>query len=295
MRTLFIIFFTTIFSCFTNKVKSQEVKGEWYGNGKVNVGGEHSSYLSELVINQAGSFIMGEFNFYFKDKYYTHKITGIFNKKTRELVLKPIHIIYYKSKTENSVDCLMEGKFKLLINNLGSYLEGSFKGVDQYAYGCPNINFKFIKTIHPTHIDLVEEENNEENKDVSKNLITNVTLLDAEKKLLQRAEVILNEIIVDSSKIKIELYDNGEYDNDTISVFYNQKLLTYKKELSDKPIYLNIEVNTEPNSLSMFAENLGKYPPNTALLIIWDGDKRHEIMISSNLKQTGKIIIRKRN
>lgn len=295
MKNIIVILFFAAIFCFNNSVNSQEVKGEWYANGKVNVAGEFSSYLSEFVINQAGSFIIGEFNFYFKDKYYTNKISGTFNKKTRELSIKPINIIYYKSNTENSVECLMEGKFKLLINNLGAYLEGSFKGINQYAYGCPSIHYKFKKNIISTHVEEIEDEKILEKKESKNSFIPDVKLLDAEKKLLQRPEVILKEIIVDSTNIKMALYDNGEYDNDTISLFYNKKLLAYKKELSDKPIYLNIEVNKEPNSISMYAENLGKYSPNTALLIIWDGDKRHEVIISSNLKETGKIMIRKRN
>lgn len=287
------IFLKIIFFCFLQtNVNAQDVNGQWYANGKVNLSGDFNSYLAEIDLKQAGSFVMGEFNFYFKNKYYSNKISGTFNKKTREIIIKPINIIYYKSKTENSVECLMEGKFKLLINNLGSYLDGSFNSTKNYSYGCPSILFKFaksnpsIKTDKGKEISLVEKE---------PIVLPEKKLIPSENIKLQRTEVIIKEILVDSSKIKMALYDNGEYDNDTVTLFYNNKLLAFKNELSDKnALYFTIDVNTEPNSLVMFAENLGKFPPNTALLILWDGNKRHEITITSNLNESGKVIIRKR-
>jgi hypothetical protein len=32
----------------------------------------------------------------------------------------------------------------------------------------------------------------------------------------------------------------------------------------------------------MFAENLGKYPPNTALMVVNDGENRFEVFLSSD-------------
>jgi hypothetical protein len=44
----------------------------------------------------------------------------------------------------------------------------------------------------------------------------------------------------------------------------------------------------------MFADNLGSIPPNTALMIITDGSKRHEVRLSSNLEKNGTVRIRKK-
>ncbi|MGZ8510392.1 MAG: hypothetical protein ACXWWA_08455, partial [Chitinophagaceae bacterium] len=51
---------------------------------------------------------------------------------------------------------------------------------------------------------------------------------------------------------------------------------------------------TKLNELSMFADNLGDIPPNTALMIITDGDKQHEIRLSSSLEQNATIRIKKK-
>jgi hypothetical protein len=44
----------------------------------------------------------------------------------------------------------------------------------------------------------------------------------------------------------------------------------------------------------MFAENLGKYPPNTALMVISDGDKRYETFLSSDFKGNATIRLKLR-
>ena len=39
----------------------------------------------------------------------------------------------------------------------------------------------------------------------------------------------------------------------------------------------------------MYAENLGSIPPNTALMVIYDGKKRYELNISSSKTSNGVI------
>ena len=107
----------------------------------------------------------------------------------------------------------------------------------------------------------------------------------------KRNSEILKTIEIDSATFKVDLYDNGEIDGDIISLFYNGKLLLSKKTLSEKPITLILDAGNGKtiNELVMYAENLGLYPPNTALMIVTDGNKRYEVRISSDLKKSGTI------
>ena len=43
----------------------------------------------------------------------------------------------------------------------------------------------------------------------------------------------------------------------------------------------------------MYAENLGRIAPNTGLLIVQDGDKRHEIRFSGDMQKSSAIIFRR--
>ena len=63
---------------------AQNVTGHWYGIGKVAVPGEHSAYLSELIIKQKGNKVTGELQYYFRDSLFKVKVNGTYNNNTRK-------------------------------------------------------------------------------------------------------------------------------------------------------------------------------------------------------------------
>ena len=101
---------------------------------------------------------------------------------------------------------------------------------------------------------------------------------------------------MESDIIKVDFYDNGEIDGDSISVFFNDQLLGSNLRLSARSVHLDLKLDTlkEVNTLSMFANNMGSIPPNTALMLISDGKKRYEVRLSSSLDKTGAIRIRRK-
>lgn len=102
---------------------------------------------------------------------------------------------------------------------------------------------------------------------------------------------ILKTIEIDNPAFTVDLYDNGEIDGDSISLFFNGKLILSQKRLTDKAIRLTLQVDQgrDLNELIMYAENLGTIPPNTALMVVNDGDNRYEVRISSDLQKSGVI------
>ncbi len=107
----------------------------------------------------------------------------------------------------------------------------------------------------------------------------------------KRNTSILKTIEVESDLVKIDLYDNGEVDGDSISLFLNGKLLLSRKKLTTAPISIRLPLEEleEENELVMYAENLGTIPPNTALMVVTDGSKRYEVRITSDLQKNGTI------
>ncbi len=118
-----------------------------------------------------------------------------------------------------------------------------------------------------------------------------VTIQTPEMGFDKRTTDIIKTIEISNATFKVDLYDNGDIDGDSISLFYNGKLVLSRKRLTDKPISLLLEVNNGKalNELTMYAENLGILPPNTALMVVTDGDKRYEVRIASDLKKSGTI------
>lgn len=111
------------------------------------------------------------------------------------------------------------------------------------------------------------------------------------EKLEKRKNTVLKSIEVESDVVKVDLYDNGEIDGDSISLFYNNKLLLADRRLTDKAISITLPMADDDsvNELVMYAENLGLIPPNTALMVVRDGPNRYEVRISSDLEKNGVI------
>ncbi len=110
-------------------------------------------------------------------------------------------------------------------------------------------------------------------------------------KFEKRNSDLIKTIEIENETFTVDLYDNGEIDGDSISLLFNGKLLLSHKRLGDKAISLklNVEDDKDVNELIMYAENLGSIPPNTALMVVKDGDKRYEARISSDLQKSGVI------
>ncbi|HVX49630.1 MAG TPA: hypothetical protein VHB48_05705 [Chitinophagaceae bacterium] len=109
----------------------------------------------------------------------------------------------------------------------------------------------------------------------------------------QRENPLVKTIVTSSPDILIELYDNGEVDGDTITVYHNNQVVALKKGLNTKPI--TIKVTATPNDnyheFVMVANNLGSIPPNTALMVVRTGGKRYELFISSNEQKNARVVI----
>lgn len=106
----------------------------------------------------------------------------------------------------------------------------------------------------------------------------------------KRENRILKQIEVENQLIKVDLFDNGEIDGDSITLFYNNMMLVSHKRLTDKAITFTIMVDDEEaGELEMYAENLGTIAPNTAVMVVTDGNKRYETRVTSDLTKSGVI------
>lgn len=89
-----------------------------------------------------------------------------------------------------------------------------------------------------------------------------------------------------SDSVRVDLFDNGTFDYDSLSVIYNKEIVVYKQLLrTNKPVtfYVKLSSDQSKNEMIFFAESLGITPPNSALMVITDGaNKRTEVNISSD-------------
>ena len=99
-----------------------------------------------------------------------------------------------------------------------------------------------------------------------------------------------------ADSLELSLYDNGEIDGDTVSVFMNGEVLMAKQGLKSKAIKKTIYITpgNEDFTLVLFADNLGKYPPNTGLLVVHDGEDVYNLRFSSDLQKSAGIVFRRK-
>lgn len=300
---LAIVFFTTL------NVSAQNVVGYWYGTANVAGLGSTNNYLIELIVKQNQSAVQAIMNCYFKNTFRSIKLNGNFNNIKRELTLLNIPMPYFASTERVQVDCQMEFTASLRTAKAGSNLTGRFFGKGDYKYTCPDIVFDLKLNTEAGNQDsvLLALRNFKETYQLwtpsATDTLVQATVIQRKienpvinQQYQQRETLVQKEIEVSSDSVRVDFYDNGEIDGDSISVFFNDQLLGANLLLSTRSLHMNIKLDTtrEFNQLAMFANNLGSIPPNTALMLISDGRNRYEVRLSSSLDKTGAVRIKRK-
>ncbi len=116
------------------------------------------------------------------------------------------------------------------------------------------------------------------------------------EKYADRTKNILKRIDLNQPDFKVDLYDDGDVDGDIVSVYYNGKAVLTNIKLTDQPITLNLSLDPDKteNELLIYAENEGDIPPNTALMVVTEGNTRTEVRVISDTKKNGVILFTKK-
>ena len=307
-------------------VFAQSISGSWYGKADVVVQGVYNNYLTELVLKQRGSEIEGVFGYYFKDTYQSFFVRGTYDKETRAVSIKNLPMLFYRSRTtQNGAECLMDFEGTLRVSQVKSSMNGSFLTIDKYKYTCPEMRVNFSMDVATKNLDsmlsnsivgkrfwmpqredvVVKANSPVINGHPSGGVIAPSQITDSainynERNLVaqftRRKILYTKDLEIGSDSIRISLYDNGEIDGDTVTVFLNGKPVIVHQELTARAVnmYLTLDNSKDVNEVSLFAENLGKIPPNTALMVVTDGISRFEVYLSSTFTQNATVRIRKR-
>lgn len=288
---------------------SQSVFGYWYGNANVKTNSSSNNYLVELVLQPEKNYVKGVLNYYFRNSYRSLNVKGNYNAATRQLSLYDIPITYHGSLSSFEVDCIMNMQATLRVAKAGSNLTGSFVGLPDYRYTCAEINFNLKLNADISKKDSVlaairqyKETYQVWNPSFSDTLVAvniiprKVVNYVIEDQFKKRENVVTDEITVESDSLKIDFYDNGEVDGDSISVFLNNQLIAFHQKLSTRSVHFDIALDhSQPvNEITMFADNLGSIPPNTALMQIDDGKKRYQVRLSSSLEKNATVKIKRK-
>lgn len=264
--------------------------------------------------------------------YAKAAFSGIYMNKTQNLILKEDSLLEVKMLPASQV-CAMTCYLQYFKNGNTETLEGEFSSITTadksdcgagYVYleralesdfhkedflvkkkPAPKSNISSSQKqsaakATPSTKQLSNLSPQKKTDSVSKTISPKLILKDSSVKkikvpqlLAERENKLVNTLHVSSPNITIALYDNGEIDGDTITVYHNNELLAYKKGLSKEPVLFHITATPENayHEFVMVANNLGRIPPNTALMVITAGTKRYELFLSANEQKNAKVVV----
>lgn len=248
----YLLFIFLLFIFFTST--AQELNGLWKGTLTQEPGGCFPTYNLELQIKISATKVTGVCYHYSDTRNYVKKnFEGEYHPNTRSITIIEKSILTFQIPS----DCTPCVKTYDLwySNNQKETLSGDWSGfvLDTRA------------ACQPGHIIL--------------------------NRIQESAFEGIQEIFVDTGDIRLDFYDNGEIDNDSISVLVNNKVVLSNEKLGLKPISLNVKMDHTKlmQEVMMKAENLGSIPPNTALLIVTAGRKRYKLYLTSTDKRNAAV------
>ncbi len=279
MRNCFLIILL-----FTNFASvSQDLNGIWRGKLLQEAGGCFPEYNIELQINfiiTANTMSGKAYDYYDTAKFVKLDFSGRYNSTTKRMVL--IENTLMESRIPaGCVPCIKTYDLTWSRNGNEEVLTGECKGREFGSNNnCPAYKIILKRAAKSDFVTDIEQ---------SPELIA----LQKKLNLEPREKDLVKTLVIDTGIIRLDFYDNAEIDNDTITVLLNNKLLLYKKMLTDKPltVYINAFSGTD-YELVMYADNLGTIPPNTALMMVTAGNKKYEVRLSSSEQKSAAVKFR---
>jgi len=277
MQIRFISFCFALF--FLASASAQNLNGIWRGKLTQDPGGCYPVYYLELQISALdhNNISGNSYDFYDKARFVRLDFNGRFNAQTKRLVIIESKVLTFQIPRD-CVPCIKTYDLSYTNNGKDEFLTGDWKGFEMERRAvCP-----------PGKITLQRVMQSEFPTEVRQN--DTLARIQQSLRLENREKEVVQTYKLDTSAIKIDLYDNAEIDDDTVSLFLNNTLLLYKKRLTDKPLTISVQAfpGTE-YELMMYADNLGRIPPNTALMIITAGKKRYELRVASSDKKSAVV------
>ena len=243
---------------------SQTVSGYWYGTANVKINSSANNYLVELILRQNKTQVKGIINYYFKNVFRSLQVNGNYNSMTRQLTLFNIPLTYHGSMANLEVDCIMDFVGSLRVAKAGSSLTGSFKGKPEYKYTCVDVDFKLSMNADISKEDSILKalRSFKESKQLwtpsATDTLAPVVVIQRkvenyviDREFKERENVIAKDIDVDADSLKVDFYDNGEIDGDSISVFFNNQLLAFNRILSTRAVHFDLALDTTGKSIPL--------------------------------------------
>jgi len=248
--------------------QAQDINGFWKGRLVMEPGGCFPVYNIEFQLQIEGSKIRGS-SYHYSDttNYVKEEFEGMYDTTLKSLNIEEQKVSIFRIPPD-CIPCIKKYVLTFHTDGKEEQLRGSWTGKTMDGKSnCPAGTIVMTRIQKPAFTPEVPPV------------------------LIERKLELVKEIKVDTGNVRLDFYDNGVIDGDTISVYVNDIPVVSRKVLATKPITIYIRVDfTKPRQeMIMVGENLGSIPPNTALMIVNAGDKRYQVYLTSDNKKNAMV------
>lgn len=103
-----------------------------------------------------------------------------------------------------------------------------------------------------------------------------------------------NAIQVKTRKLRIRVWDHNTIDGDIVSLKWGDQWILSEHMLTADPYEIQLTLHGFENSLTLYANNVGQVPPNTAMISVFDGDKLYRQELNADMKTSEALVIQYR-
>jgi len=207
---------------------------------------------------------------------------GVF--KGSELKIKELKILYSRIPSDTlRFLCIKDLQLTLTQDKGVDNLNGTFTGAGENTIPC-----------YPGKAYL-QRFNTENQGNIPPQLLTSLLLDDRDPNVFLQTKLSRPIIIeVTNNVIELEIGDYLREDGDIISVYHNRRQFIKNLAIVNRKSIHTLRLNrdTELHEIILYAENLGRIPPNTSTLKVFDGTKEHQIQIISSKEVSAVVYLR---
>ena len=263
-----------------------QYKGIWNGYITRYDGGETSNYILNIK-DETNGIVRGD-AFIFKKKFivFEGKLNFIGVVKDGKLTIKELKILVNKMPNNYTFLCFKNMELELIPKNDIENLTGPWNGTLYDFSKCdPGDVFlrRFVKD-KPNGFDAIPLDVLNSIRDSAFVPDTFITTSLTPPKVVE----------VKSRFVKISIKDYQKIDGDIISVYVNREQIIKQHRLIRAPIEKRVRLDKTASisELIIFAENLGRIPPNTCVMMVDDGFTNQEVFIESSLQKSAVIYLK---
>ena len=217
------------------------------------------------------------------------KISGTYDSLNKTISYEETSVLRSKVDMQKNDLCFVKATLKFKKTRLLETLTGNFTGIEPGKVApCASGEVKLINTDRYKVIMKQIDERSAASDSATKKNIKNSTVKIVNEKG--------KEFLITGNTIKLTIWDNGQVDEDRISILLNGKFILENYSITSTVKILEISLSDKQiDTIKIIALNEGSLPPNTAAIKIESKFEEYPILTQAKLNEVRTIYLRRKN